>query len=224
MHAIVHGSSRLRGRGCTPQLFASVTAQRSLRHPLLSTPPRLCPGVLCHAALLQFVFMARKASCPACAPLTFSTRTPTAALTGLEPGTAYNISVVGVNKWGTRTPGSNTLLMTTSPGVRLTAAKATGPNSGSATAVGTPASGFASYVFTLKSAACPSCKPLTFSSKTPTVAFTKLEPATKVSGWEAGGRAGGRAGGQDTGKTGLGAQTVCPHVAEPAGVHKSDWN
>jgi hypothetical protein len=187
---------------------------------VLSTPPRLCPVVLYHAALLQFVFMARKASCPACAPLTFSTRTPTAALTGLEPGTAYNISVVGVNKWGTRTAGSNTLLMTTSPGVRLTTAKATGPNSGSsATAVGTPASGFASYVFTLKSAACPTCEPLTFSSKTPSVAFTKLDPATKVRGWEAG-RAGYR--GDWHGRTCLPTCRLT-HVAEPAGVHMPHW-
>ena len=164
--------------------------------------------------------MARKASCPGCAPLPFSSRTPTATLTGLEPGTAYNISVVGVNKWGQRTPSSNTLLLTTPAGVRLTAAKATGPSSGTATAVGTPPSGFASFVFTLKSATCPTCKPLTFSSKTPNVAFTKLEPATKVRGW--------RVGGQGAGMTGMGSNG-CPtcrlsHVVKPAGVPQIGTN
>ena len=74
------------------------------------------------------------------------------------------------------------LQLTTPAGasVRLTAAKATGPRAGTATAFGTPLDGFASYVFTLRNATCGTCAPLTFTSKTPTGVFTNLEPGTKV--------------------------------------------
>ena len=124
---------------------------------------------------LQYIFSVRKANCVVapCATLTFPSRSPTAALTGLEPGTKvgslragischcaggvcltclthpswplqYNVTVVGVTKTGMRTPGTNRLQFTTpAPAVRLTVARALGPTRGTANATALPKGYFA---------------------------------------------------------------------------------
>ncbi|EFN51256.1 hypothetical protein CHLNCDRAFT_141289 [Chlorella variabilis] len=143
----------------------------------------------------QFIFTVKKAACPSCPALHFTSNTTLGVFSGLTPNTTYQVTVVGVDKRGQRTPGSNALQFRTpasgflrtppSPppvppkSLRLISADATSPTSGTATAQPQPAGAFVKYIFTLQEVACPTCEPLAFNSTTSVGIFTGLKPNTK---------------------------------------------
>ncbi|EFN52451.1 hypothetical protein CHLNCDRAFT_138760 [Chlorella variabilis] len=155
------------------------------------------PHRLVWPSLVQFIFTVKKAACPSCPALHFTSNTTLGVFSGLTPNTTYQVTVVGMDKTGRRTPGSNALHFKTPAGAFLRAppspppvapkslmlisAHATSPTSGTATAQPQPAGAFVKYIFTLQEVACPSCEPLAFSSTTSVGIFTGLKPNTKVS-------------------------------------------
>ncbi|KAI3423708.1 hypothetical protein D9Q98_010682, partial [Chlorella vulgaris] len=117
--------------------------------PTTGTATATAPG----GQYTKYIFTARPATCvaPPCPALTFTSRTLIAPLTGLSPGTKYNVTVAGVGKTGKRTVGTNTVQLTTPAGLRLTAAVPNGPTTANATAVVSPAgASMAKYVFTAR--------------------------------------------------------------------------
>ena len=70
--------------------------------------------VLLHA--LQYIFAVRNATCATCTPMVFLSNTTWVVLTGLKGSTTYNVSVVGVDRAGRRTPSSNVMQTTTPQG------------------------------------------------------------------------------------------------------------
>ncbi|KAI3426422.1 hypothetical protein D9Q98_008791 [Chlorella vulgaris] len=136
------------------------------------------PGVF-----TKYIFTVRKANCPAkpCPVLTFTRGSLTSPLTGLEPGTKYNVTVEGVSKTGERIRSDNWVPLVMPPGLLLTKAVATGNTTGAATVRTLPAKTFIKYVFTVVKANCfkPPCASLTFTSTSRTAQFTGLASGTR---------------------------------------------
>ena len=88
------------------------------------------------------MFTLRKKGCPTCKPLVFASPNVTANFIGLEPGATYNVTVAGIARDGTRTPGDNWLPLVMPTGLLLTKAKATGYTTGVATARALPEGAF----------------------------------------------------------------------------------
>lgn len=114
------------------------------------------------------------------APITVTCPSPTnCPMTGLAPGTSYDVFVVAATAAGTKTPASAPLGLTmpaaTAPA--LTSAAAAGPTQGTATATAPTTGGpWTSYTFT----ATPigGGAPIVVTSATPSATFNGLKPGT----------------------------------------------
>ena len=112
--------------------------------PLASRACRPCVAVCCWPCL-QYNFTVVEAGCTAsCTVIVISSNSSTASLPGLEPGTKYNVTVVGIDANGTATPGDGVRQFTTPPTLSITSASATSPWSGNATATPSASNPFVS--------------------------------------------------------------------------------
>ena len=94
---------------------------------------------------LQYNFTVVEAGCTSsCTVIVITSNSSTVNITGLEPGTKYNVTVVGIDANGTTTPGVGVGQFTTPPTLAITSASATSPWSGNATATPSPTNPFVS--------------------------------------------------------------------------------
>ncbi|PSC67794.1 bifunctional dihydrofolate reductase-thymidylate synthase, partial [Micractinium conductrix] len=133
-------------------------------------------------AFIKYEFRLRQASCPKCATLAVQSKDPTAALTGLAPSSNYNVTVIGWVQSGSKmTWAANWLTLTTQQrrSLRLTSATAVNATSANVAALASPNAGFASYVFSLKTAGCAACAAKNVTSTAPAARVNSLVPGAK---------------------------------------------
>ena len=101
----------------------------------------------------------------------------------------YNVTVAGIVQSGQKRQGLNSLQLTTTLDMGLRMLDITATSSTTATARAAPGAGakFVAYIFSVRRADCPTCKPLTFrSGPDGKIDISGLEPGMKVGGAVAG--------------------------------------
>jgi hypothetical protein len=96
----------------------------------------------------------------------------------------YNVTVAGIVQSGQKRQGLNSLQLTTTLDMGLRMLDITATSSTTATARAAPGAGakFVAYIFSVRRADCPACKPLTFrSGPDGKIDISGLEPGVKVS-------------------------------------------
>ena len=98
----------------------------------------------------------------------------------------YNVTVAGIVQSGQKRQGLNTLQLSTAVDMGLRMLDITATSSSTATARAAPGAGakFVAFIFSIRQADCPTCKPLVFrSGPDGKIDISGLEPGVKVGGW-----------------------------------------